>query len=133
MVRHNDLYGKKISLSYQGKSQMNTVLGGFISMLIKIVLITFFIAHIITVFTYGETRTATKQILKSYLNDKTQYKLMQGTFDIGIAYVSLISGSVGDNLLTDPTYFNVTFSNSMHTRVDSVKDERTSNFYTLDY
>ena len=102
-------------------------------MIIKIIVFTFFVAHVITVFTYGETRTATKQILKSYLNDKTQYKLMEGTFDIGIAYVSLISGSVGDNLLADPTYFNVTFSNSMHTRVDSVKDERTYDFYTLDY
>ena len=132
-VKKNDLYSRKISLTYKGKNQMSTLIGGMISMVIKIIIFTFFISHLITVFRYGETRTATKQILKNYINDQTQFKLMQGNFDIGVAYVSLKNGSVDENLLRDPTYFNVTFSHAIHRRVDNIEEEKSYDFIPLDY
>lgn len=102
-------------------------------MAIKIIIFTFFISHLILVFGYGETRTATKQILKNYINDQTQFKLMQGNFDIGVAYVSLTNGSVDENLLMDPTYFNVTFSHAIHRRVDNIEEEKSYDFIPIDY
>ena len=132
-VKENDLYSRKISLTYKGKNEMSTLIGGVISMAIKIIIFTFFISHLILVFGYGETRTATKQILKNYINDQTQFKLMQGNFDIGVAYVSLTNGSVDENLLTDPTYFNVTFSHAIHRRVDNIEEEKSYDFIPIDY
>ena len=132
-VKENDLYSRKISLTYKGKNEMSTLIGGVISMAIKIIIFTFFISHLILVFGYGETRTATKQILKNYINDQTQFKLMQGNFDIGVAYVSLTNGSVDENLLMDPTYFNVTFSHAIHRRVDNIEEEKSYDFIPIDY
>ena len=112
---------------------MNTSIGGFISVIIKLILIIFFVSHMIIVFNYGETRTATKQILKSYFEDPRKYKLREGLFDIGLAYVSFTNVSVGENLLSDPTYFNVTFSNTEYHRLDPDFSQRHANPIALDF
>ena len=110
---------------------MNTFIGGIVSLIIKFTLLTFFFANIVKVFDHGETLTATKQILKSYFDDTTQFKLTEDVFDIGLAYVSFSNLSVGENLLADPTYFNVTFSNTVYHRVETDESERRVNSIPL--
>ena len=59
-VISNDLYGKQITFSFQGKSSFKTFAGGFLSLIIVVFMLIVTIILSIVLFNYGDTNKSTK-------------------------------------------------------------------------
>ena len=131
-VRSKDMYGRSVNLTYRGQDKLRTIIGGAVSIWIMIALLINLSTGLYTLINRNDTRSYTKTIFKHSFNSEKKKYIAKGTFKLGIAYTDFSTQSVGNNLLTDLSYFNVTFYNSEYVRTSGVS-QRTPNQIPLGF
>ena len=66
-----DDFGYPISLNYKGRSTFNTILGGSVSLLIRTLLLSYFIYQCISIFTYGNSSVTKSSYFRNLSVDNT--------------------------------------------------------------
>ena len=115
-VKKNDMYGKDITLTFKGENRLRTFWGGFVSLLIMIALLINFCASMYTLINRNDSQFYTKTIFKDSFDDTKKKYIGKSTFRLGIAYKKFPSGEIDNDILTDPTLFNVSFFNTEYRR-----------------
>ena len=115
-ITYNDMYAKSITFSFKGKSKLRTFWGGIISSAIALALLVNFCSSLYILVNRKDTKTSTKTVFQNNFNSERKKYLGKNDFRMGLVYASFPSGIIGDNLLSDKSYFNVTFYNTEYHR-----------------
>ena len=62
-----------MTLTYKGKDQIKTLIGGLISIVIKVITLAIVMKLTITIFSRSNTTTTINKIFKDVTNDKTKH------------------------------------------------------------
>ena len=106
-ITKNDIYERKVTFMHNGKDGFKTIWGGLVSTMIIIVLFLVFLGLFIQLVTFKNSTYNVRTIIKDLLDDTTKHYIAENDFAVALAYVNTLSGDIGSNLLTDPTYFDV--------------------------
>ena len=99
-IKGFDMYGKDIVLTYEGDDKYRTHVGGFASIVVKGVIITYIIYLFYVMFTKRDTSVSVSSLVNDVSKDVEILKPGQKGFDFAFSYTA----SEVD-YLNDPTYF----------------------------
>ena len=115
-VQNKDMYARTVNLTYKGQDTIRTFISGLVSLWIMIALLVNFSTSLYTLINRNDTRSYTKTIFKHSFNNEDKKYIGKGSFRLGMAYTSLVTGEIGNNLLSDQSYLNITFYNAEYHR-----------------
>ena len=127
-ITSRDLFGIPVSLTYDGEGEFKTGIGGFVSVIVTLILLAYSI-QLFKVLVMRESATVTKNTVQTDLTyDPTRHELSQNGFDFGVALVH----SDGTDIMNDPDYVSVTMSQLTWTG-DTVGDGHAQSARSFDY
>lgn len=109
-IRQRDEYSKNVQLFYKGKTEFNTFFGGFVSLLIKIIVLAYAIKVVTDVVNRTNTNKFVTKAARNLLHDTTNHYIGKGTFAFAVNFV----GPYPERMI-DPSYF------SLHMNIDNVR------------
>ena len=121
-IKGNDLYDKKITLTYNGDSSYKTLIGGIVSISIKLLILIYAWILIRVIFKRGDTKKTLNRVIKDLTYDTTKHYIGKDGFAIAIA----MNNEAGENLILDPQYFNLSVSQANYVL-------HSDGFYSVEY
>ena len=126
-VKSNDFYTKQITFSYNQEDGFKTILGGVVSIAIKLILFVYALALISVIINRSDTKRSVNTTVKNLALDDTKYYIGKGTFAI-----AFMMNDGGNNLLMDPQYFEISFYNGFYHRAPE-NGSISANFTSIPY
>jgi hypothetical protein len=114
-IKGMDSFPQSVQISFNGDTQFTTILGGLVSIIIKIVTFLYFILLISNIFKRGNSSKSFNKIVKDITYDSTKHYIGKGTF----AFAFKLIGPTPD-ILFDPTYFEVEVNLASYKSFNSV-------------
>jgi len=99
-IKGFDMYGKDIVLTYEGDDKYRTHVGGFASIVVKGVIITYIIYLFYVMLTKRDTSVSVSSLVNDVSKDVEILKPGKNGFDFAFSYTAR-----GVDYLNDPTYF----------------------------
>ncbi|CAI2361782.1 unnamed protein product [Moneuplotes crassus] len=108
MVKSIDLFPRPISLTYQGKENFKSLYGGIVSTFLIALLISYGILIAIPMLKHTASSKAKNHVLRDQSSEVDKYQTTEKDF----SFVVQIVNSETRIALTDPSYFNISISQS---------------------
>jgi hypothetical protein len=112
-LKSADFYGVPVSLNLNGEDTFTTSFGGFMSILVRIVMLWYTITELTLIATRGKTGITTNMISKNLLQDNEKFEIAKDGFRIGLGGRHSRGGA---NILVDPDYLQSHFTYGNQTR-----------------
>ena len=105
-IKAHDLYATPVSLMYKGEPDLKTPYGGFVSLMIKLLIVTSACFLIRVIFTKSDTTKSVNKIVYDLTNEDQKHYIGQSTFKIAIGLLS-VEGIPLDSYILNKAYFSV--------------------------
>ena len=128
-IKGHDLYAKPITMFYKGDQKLKSAYGGFISVLIKILILIFACLLTRVIFNRSATKKIANQIVYDLISDTTKHYLGKNNFQVAIGFYEFRGRKPTVSLL-DKTYFSLNVF-ALHTK--RYNDTHTSHTESLEY
>ena len=96
-IKGYDSFGKTFTFTYKGEDQFKTFLGGFVSIIISMVLLVYYINLLIIMFNRGSSDTSVNNIIKDLSIDQDQLDLGNSNFQFAIRIANSTTGYFTQN------------------------------------